>query len=39
MTSSTDYVEAGQQISFIAGHVCFFLAKIVESGISTSGDN
>jgi len=32
MTSSTDYVEAVQQMSFIAGRVCFFLTKIVQSG-------
>ena len=32
MTSSTDYVEAVQQISFVAGRVCFFLTKIVQSG-------
>jgi len=31
MTSSTDYVEAVQQITFIAGRVCFFLTKIVLS--------
>jgi len=31
MTSSTDYV-AVQQISFVAGRVCFFLTKIVQSG-------
>jgi len=27
MTSSTDYVEAVQQISFVAGRVCFFFNK------------
>jgi len=34
MKSSTDYVEAVQQIGFrpIAGRVCFFLTKIVQSG-------
>jgi len=32
MPSSTNYVEAVQQISFIAGRVCFFLTKIVLSG-------
>jgi len=32
MTSSTDSVEAVQQISFIACRVCFFLAKIFQPG-------
>jgi len=32
MISSTDYVEAVQQISCIASRVCFFLTKIVLSG-------
>jgi len=32
MPSSTDYVEAVQQISFVAGRVCFFLTKIVQYG-------
>jgi len=35
MTSSTDYVEAVQQIGYIAGRVCLFLTKIVQSGICT----
>jgi len=32
MTSSTDYVEAVLQISFIAGRIRFFLTKLVQSG-------
>jgi len=32
MTSSTDYAEAVQHISVIAGRVCVFLAKVVQFG-------